>query len=83
MEDLVTSAQAILAGAALIAVSILIGETIKPAAAQRMINGPFQLMHHTNPQANAGVFRVDTATGEVSYCFVTSEGNLVCSHPVQ
>ena len=76
-----SSAQAILAGAAIIAVSILFVNTIQPARAQ--MGGPYQLMHHANPNANAGVFRIDTATGEVSYCFVTGEAQLVCSAAVK
>ena len=39
-------------------------------------------MHHSNSNANAGVFRIDTSTGEVSYCYVTGESQLVCSGAV-
>jgi hypothetical protein len=77
-----TSAHAILTGAALICVSVLAVGTIPTAHAQ-LSSGPFHLMHHTNPTANAGVFRLDTATGEVSYCFVTGEAQLVCSRGVR
>ncbi len=76
-----TSPQAILAGAVLIAASILFINTIRPAEAQRV--GPFQLMHHSNPTANAGVFRLDESTGEVSYCFVTANSELLCSKAVR
>ncbi len=76
-----TSPQAILAGAVLIAASILFINTIRPAEAQRV--GPFQLMHHSNPTANAGVFRLDESTGEVSYCFVTANSELLCSTAVR
>jgi len=72
-----TSPQAILAGAALIAASIFFVNSIRPAEAQRV--GPFQLMHHSNIQANAGVFRLDTATGDVSYCYITAENTLACT----
>ncbi len=77
-----TSPQAILAGAALIAATILFVDTIRPAHAQ-MGGGPFQLMHHSNTAANAGVFRIDTSTGDVSYCFVSGNANLVCSRAVR
>ena len=77
-----TNAQAILAGAALIAGAILLVETISPAAAQRF-GGPYQLMHHSNPSANAGVFRIDQSSGEVSYCYVTGNSELICSRPVR
>jgi len=76
-----SSSQAILAGAALIALSILFVNTMQPARAA--INGPFALMHHSNGAANAGVFRIDSATGEVSYCYVTGEAQLVCSGSVK
>lgn len=49
--------------------------------------GPFQLMHHANPTANPGVFRLDTTTGEVSYCYVsgssTETASLHCLPGVQ
>ncbi|MBI1274083.1 MAG: hypothetical protein GC131_08390 [Alphaproteobacteria bacterium] len=53
-----------------------------PAEAQR--TGPYQIMHHSNTTANAGVFRLDTVSGEVSYCYVTGEAlnaqsKLVCT----
>ncbi len=76
-----TSPQAILIGAVLIAASIFFVDSIHPAQAQRV--GPFQLMHHSNTTANAGVFRIDESTGEVSYCFVTANSELVCSKPVR
>jgi len=76
-----SSAKAILLGAALIAASILIVNTIQPARA--LGAGPFQLMHHSNTAANAGVFRLDTSSGEVSYCFVSGESQLVCSGSVK
>ncbi len=64
-----TAAKAILIGAMLIAASVLIVGTIHPANAGGRV-GPFVLEHHANPTANPGVFRLDTATGEVSYCYV-------------
>lgn len=77
-----TSPQAILVGASLIAASILFVNTIHPANAQRV--GPFQLMHHSNTNANAGVFRIDESSGEVSYCYVAGDNaTLVCSRSVR
>ncbi len=63
-------AQSIIIGACIIAGSILFINSIHPAEAQRI--GPFQLMHHSNTSANAGVFRLDTATGDVSFCYIAS-----------
>jgi hypothetical protein len=77
-----TSPQAILIGAAMIAASVIFVNTIHPAEAQRY-GGPYQLMHHSNTVANAGVFRLDTATGDVSYCFITADQTLTCSKAVQ
>jgi uncharacterized protein YbcV (DUF1398 family) len=73
--------QAILIGAALIAASVLFVNSIRPAEAQR--GGPYQIMHHSNTLANAGVFRLDTASGEVSYCYITADNSLTCSKAVQ
>lgn len=74
-----SSAQAIIVGAVLIAASIVFVGTIRPAEAQHV--GPFQLMHHSNTQANAGVFRLDVTTGEVNYCYITGggDGALTCT----
>lgn len=78
-----TTAQAIMSGALLIAVSIFAVATLRPAEAQRMSSGPFQLMHHSNTVANAGVFRLDTATGEITYCYITGNSDLACTHAVK
>ena len=74
-----SSAQAIIIGACIIAGSVLFVNSIRPAEAQRV--GPFQLMHHSNTSANAGVFRLDTATGDVSFCFIANAAgtDLVCT----
>jgi hypothetical protein len=45
--------------------------------------GPYQLMHHSNVNANAGVFRLDTATGEVSYCYLPGSADVICTRPVK
>jgi hypothetical protein len=83
MEVRMSPAQAILAGAVLIAASILFVDTIHIASAQERSVGPFQLMHHSNTVANAGVFKLDISTGDVSYCFVSGTNELVCSRPVR
>ena len=77
-----TNTQAILIGASLIAASVLFGNGMRSAEAQRY-GGPFQLMHHSNTVANAGVFRLDTGTGEVSYCYITADQALTCSKEVK
>jgi hypothetical protein len=78
-----TSAQAILTGAVLIAASIVFVNGMHPAVAQKMSEGPYQLMHHSNTVANAGVFRLDTSSGEVTYCFITGNSDLTCTRPVK
>ena len=78
-----TSAQAILAGAILIAASIIFVQGVSPAAAQRLASGPFQLMHHSNTVANAGVFRLDTSSGEITYCYITGNSDLACTRPAK
>lgn len=55
--------------------------TQQPAQAQR--GGPYQLMHHSNTTAAAGVFRLDTASGDVSFCYVTSQNEVQCSKSAQ
>ena len=79
-----TNTQAILIGASLIAASVLLTNGIHPAEAQHY-SGSFQLEHHSNTLANAGVFRLDTSTGEVSYCYIAdpSGASLVCSKAVK
>lgn len=77
-----TQAQAILSGAILIAIAIFVTNASRPAAAFN--SGPFMLMHHSNTGANVGVFRIDSLTGDVSYCFLPSGSNgqnIVCSKP--
>jgi len=79
-----SSAQAILIGAVLIALSILAVAAIKPAEAQHY-GGPFELMHHSNTSGNAGVFRLDTSTGDVSFCYVASAdgSTIICTKSVR
>jgi len=54
-----------------------------PSRAIAQGQGPYQIMHHSNTTANAGVFRLDTASGEVSYCYLTNATELVCSRTVR
>lgn len=77
-----TSSQAIVTGAIVIAASIFMIGAMRPAEAQRSI-GPFQLMHHSNTVANAGVFRLDTSSGEVTYCYISSNSDLSCTRSVK
>jgi len=81
-----TSVQAILTGAALVAVTIFAIATMRPAMAQHMSGGPFMIVHNGNPNANSSIFRLDQSTGEVTYCFVnqsSSSTSLVCTPPVK
>jgi len=79
MSDMKT----LIPAALLIAAAFALGEAARPAAAFN--GGPYQLMHHSNTAANAGVFRLDTNTGEVSYCFVvgTTGVDISCTKPVR
>ncbi len=47
----------------------------QPALAQR--GGPYQLVAHSNQTANVGIFRVNQASGQVSFCFVEGSGAAV------
>ncbi len=78
-----SQAQAILAGALVIALAIF--ATYGDTTAKAISNGPYQLMHHSNTGANAGVFRIDTLSGEVSYCYVvgTTGADIMCSRAVR
>ena len=78
-----TSPQAILTGAILIAASVLFINGIRPAEAQRIAGGPYTLVHNSNPSANSSVFRMDVTSGEVSYCYITASTDLICTHPVK
>ena len=78
-----TQIQTLLTGALLVIAGALFANGIHPAAAYA--NGPFVLRQHSNTAANAGVFRLDTSTGEVSYCFLAgnSASDLVCGKAVR
>lgn len=81
----ITTPQAIVAGAALTAFVLFSFNAVPVAQAQRM--GPYQLMQHSNTTANVGVFRIDTSSGEVSYCYLVDGGaksaQLTCTAPVR
>lgn len=73
--------QAIVIGALLISASIFWAVGATPARAA--LGGPYQLTPHSNTTANVGVFRIDTSSGEVSYCFVSHDNELICSKSVK
>jgi hypothetical protein len=43
------------------------------AEAQRAL-GPYYISQHSNPNAVAGVFRVNQTTGYMSYCYIDASG---------
>ena len=47
--------------------------------------GTFMLVAHSNNNAQVGIFRIDTTTGAVSYCYIngTVNASIVCTPPVQ
>lgn len=58
-----------------IAVGLLVGVlAASHVEAQRV--GPFALVAHSNQTANVGVFRLDTASGQVSFCYVNDQGGV-------
>lgn len=76
-----TTNHAIIIGALIIAGSVFWATGNKPARAD--MGGPYQLQQHSNTTANVGVFRIDTTSGEVSYCFISRDNDLICSKPVK
>lgn len=77
-----TTPQTLLFAALFLCLGLFAAQISSPARAQSGI-GPFYLMQHSNPTATAGVFRIDSATGEVSYCYISPSNTLVCSSPVK
>lgn len=73
--------QAIVIGALLISASVFWATGATPARAS--LGGPYMLMQHSNTTANVGVFRIDTTSGEVSYCFLSQHNELICSQSVK
>ena len=78
-----TTAKAIFAGAVLIAAAIIFVQTIRPAEAQYSNLGLYQVVHHSNNSANASVFRLNTATGALSFCYIPGNGStqVLCTAP--
>ena len=66
-----------LLGAFLLLSAFIVGQLAHPAMA--IGGGPYTLMQHSNTTANAGVFRLDTRSGGISYCYVTPNVELLCS----
>ncbi len=66
----------------MICATILADRALPPALAQSAYHY-FQLEHHSNPTANAGVFRLNTENGEVSYCYISGNSDLVCTRGVR
>jgi len=73
--------QGIVLGALLVAFGFGLAGAISPAHA--LNGGPFALMQHSNTTANVGVFRIDTSTGGVSYCYLTGRAELACTPEVE
>ncbi|MGE0108343.1 MAG: hypothetical protein AB7S81_01060 [Bdellovibrionales bacterium] len=61
----------------LVLLGVVLGQFI--GSAQALGNGPYALMQHSNVTANAGVFRLDTRSGGVSYCYVTPNIQITCT----
>jgi len=76
-----TSSRSILIGAVLVAASLF--AALSPTRATANGGGPYQLMNHSNTTANVGVFRIDSSTGEVSYCYLTGSADLNCTRWVK
>jgi len=74
-------ARAILTGSLLIALAVLATRGATPALAA--MNGTYQLSPHSNTTANVGVFKIDTVSGEVSYCYMSNNNALTCTGPVK
>ena len=51
---------------------------VRDAYAQRAL-GPYMIQQHSNPNATAGVFRVNVNTGFVSYCYIEAGAKPVVS----
>ncbi len=67
-----THTQTLIIASTIIALGLMMGLSDRPAAAA---GGNFMLMQHSNTTANAGVFRLDTVSGEVSYCYMPNGDN--------
>ncbi|MCL2470095.1 MAG: hypothetical protein FWF24_07760 [Alphaproteobacteria bacterium] len=83
-----STVKAIIAGAFLMASAFLLAQGGFPTAkafneAQAFAGGPYLLMQHSNTTANVGVFRINTSTGDVSYCYLSLGNDLVCTRSVR
>lgn len=73
--------QVLLLAALVVVASANLLHLVRPAVAQ--VGGPYQLMNHSNTSANVGVFRIDTSTGNVSYCYLGGGADLKCTAEVR
>ncbi len=73
--------QSMVLGALLMAACFGLMQGVRPALA--LSGGPYTLMQHSNTSANVGVFRLDTSSGAVSYCYLTGTANLTCTREVE
>lgn len=73
--------QTLVFGALFILAGVAVANAAHPARA--MNDGPYTIMQHSNTTANAGVFRLDTTSGAISYCYVTPNVDLICTKEVR
>ena len=76
---------AIVFAGVLMAAALYFGLGHAPAYADR--GGPYYMVAHQNNTINPGIFRIDSASGSISYCFVrgSSETDTIvhCTKPVE
>lgn len=53
----------------------LIGLYFGTSTAEAQRAGPYMLVAHSNETANVGIFRIDTGSGAVSFCYLESAAN--------
>jgi hypothetical protein len=71
---MISSSKLILfAGGALFGAALVVLLFAGRAEAQRQV-GSYAIRQHSNPNALAGVFRVNQATGYMSYCYINATG---------
>jgi hypothetical protein len=61
-------------GGTLLGVALTAALFVGQAQAQRPL-GAYVISEHSNPNALAGVFRLNQATGYVSYCYIDASGH--------
>jgi glycerol uptake facilitator-like aquaporin len=64
-------------GAIVAITTVVVGHANASVSSEGRVIGGYQLMQHSNPTAVAGVFRINTTTGNVSYCYVDQSGRAV------